>query len=233
MQRQRHVTLVLVFACAGSLLGQPTRSDPVDLQSRFGAQLKLNLPQKWGASLGYEARMISDASEFHGSYYDAELGREVAKHLSLFGNYRLARVTGDPVSHRFGVGAEVERKSDRYSLAFRPMFQYQHAGLDDAEQGSSDALRTRLKLKVPAGKRFSFYGSVEPYFAFTGIYPVDNWRNTVGADWEFMKKRKLGVYYIYRPDYSKEWYNRTYHIIGAEVSSELAMPREKARKKKK
>jgi hypothetical protein len=151
----------------------------------------------------------------------------------VFGNYRLSDVKDNPISHRFGFGAEVERKTDRYSVAFRPMFQYQRAGLDDAEQGSSDALRTRFKVKVPAGKRFSLYGSVEPYFAFTGIYPVDNWRNTVGADWEFMKKRKLGVYYIYRPDYSKEWYNRTYHIIGAEISTELTLPREKPKKKKK
>ena len=233
MQRQTRVTLLLVLACASGLAAQPTRSDPVDVQGRLGAQLKLNLPRKWEGSLGYEGRMVSDVSEFRGSYYDAELGRAVGKHLSLFGNYRLADVSSDPIAHRFGVGAEVERKTDRYSIAFRPMFQYQHAGLDDAEQGSSDALRTRVRLKVPAGKRVSLYGSVEPYFAFTGIYPIDNWRNTIGADWEFMKKRKLGVYYIYRPDYSKAFYNRTYHIIGAEVSTEITLPREKKGKKKK
>ena len=56
-------------------------------------------------------------------------------------------------------------------------------------------------------------------------YPVDNWRNTVGVQWEFLKKRKIDVYYIYRPDYAKEFYNRTYHIFGAELSADVKFPR--------
>jgi hypothetical protein len=233
MQRQTCVALVLGLVFGKELAAQATRIDPVDVQSRFGMQLKLNLPRKWEGSVGYEARMIANASDYHGSYFDGELGRPVGKHLSLFANYRLANVANDPLAHRFGIGAELEAKTDRYSVAFRPMYQHQRAGLDDAEQGSSDAVRTRVKLKVPAGKRLTMYGSVEPYFAFTGIYPVDNWRNTVGADWEFMKKRKLGVYYIYRPDYAKRFYNRTYHIIGADFSTEITLPRQKEKKKKK
>lgn len=168
--------------------------------------------------------MTGNASSYHGSYVDGELARAVGRRLSLFGNYRFATLT-DGESHRFGVGGEVEQKMDRFSLAFRPMFQYQGSALDDAEQGASRALRMRLKTKVPAGKRVTFYGSVEPFFAFAGIYPVDNWRNTVGAQWEFMKKRKLDVYYIYRPDYAKEFYNRTYHVLGVEIITAMKLPK--------
>jgi len=67
MQRETRAALTLILASAGGLFAQPTRSDPVDVQSRFGAQLKLNLPRKWEGSLGYEARMVSDASDFHGN----------------------------------------------------------------------------------------------------------------------------------------------------------------------
>jgi len=196
----------------------------VDVQARMGAQLKLNLPWKWDASLGYEARMVADAREYRGSYIDGELGHPVGKYLTLFGNYRYASITNDE-SHRVGAGAEAERKWDHLALAFRPMYQYQFSAIDtiDAEQGSRRILRTRVKAKVPVTKRFALYGSVEPYFAFTGVYPVDNWRNTVGIQWEFLKKRKIDLYYIYRPDYAKEWYNRTYHIFGAEISSEMKL----------
>jgi hypothetical protein len=231
MQRQTFAALLIVTWGSG-LTAQTSRSDPVDVQGRYGAQLKLNLPQKWDASVGYEARMIGNASAYHGSYFDGELGRALGEYMTVFTNYRFANLR-DGESHRFGIGAEVERKMDRYSLSFRPMFQYQRAGLDDAEQGSSDALRTRLRAKVPAGNSLTFHGSVEPYFAFTGIYPVDNWRNTVGAQWEFMKNRKVDLYYVYRPDYAKEFYNRTYHIFGAEISAEMKFPSEKSKPKKK
>jgi hypothetical protein len=224
MQRRMLAVLVLVLTSGGALVAQTSRSDPVDVQGRLGTQLTLNLPNKWEAALGYELRMIGNASLYQGSYLDGEVRRAVGKHLTLLTNYRYGALT-DATSHRYGVGAEVERKMEHGSLSFRPMFQYQRKIVDDDEQGSREVLRTRLRGKVPFGKRVTLHGSVEPYFAFTGIYPVDNWRNTVGLQWEFMKKRKLDVYYIYRPDYAKALYNRTYHIFGAEVSTDVKFPR--------
>ena len=214
---------MLLLTSARGLGAQTSRTDPVDTQGRFGTQLTLNLPRKWEASVGYELRMVGNASVYHGSYFAGELGRAVGKRLTLFSNYRFAALT-DGRSHRYGVGAELEEKMEHVSLAFRPMYQYQHKILEDAEQGSREVLRTRLRAKVPYGKRVTFHGSVEPYFAFTGVYPVDNWRNTVGVQWEFMKKREVDVYYIYRPDYAKI-YNRTYHIFGAEFSMDVKFPR--------
>jgi hypothetical protein len=216
---------VLVLTSGGGLVAQTSRSDPVDVQSRLGTQATLNLPRKWEASVGYELRMIGNASVYHGSYFDGELRRALGKQLTVLTNYRFAALT-DARSHRYGAGAELERKMEHLSLSFRPMFQYQLKVLDDdAEQGSRHVLRTRLRAKVPSGKRVAVYGSVEPYFAFTGIYPVDNWRNTAGLQWEFLKKRKLDVYYIYRPDYAKAFYNRLYHIFGAEFSTDVKFPR--------
>ncbi len=62
------------------------------------------------------------------------------------------------------------------------------------------------------------YASVEPYFTFeTGEYPIDNIRNTLGLKYEYAKNKKVEVYYIYRPDFAKS-YNRTFHVIGVNVS---------------
>jgi hypothetical protein len=220
MQTRTFGVVLLLLASRDGLFAQTSRFDPVDLQARMGMQLKLNLPRKWDASFGYELRMTGNASAYHGSYIDGELGRALGKSLSLFTNYRFGSLTDDQ-THRLGVGGEMDKQMSHFWLLFRPMFQYQRSGLDDAEQGSSRALRTRLKAKVPAGKRVTFYGSVEPFFAFTGIYPIDNWRNTIGAQWEFTKRHTLDAYYVYRPDYAKELYNRTYHILGLNISREL------------
>src|SRR5439155_24121169 len=115
MQKRNLVALLLVIMPGTRPFAQTSRSDPVDIQSRFSTQLNLNLPRKWDGSIGYELRMIGNASVYHGSYLDGELGRALGKHLTLFTNYRFARVT-NAVSHRFGVGAEAEKKMDHFSL---------------------------------------------------------------------------------------------------------------------
>jgi uncharacterized protein DUF2490 len=216
----------LAVALAGTLVpGAPLRAqtsfvDPVDLQSRFEMQVNLDLPRRWEMSLGYELRLTDNVSSYHGSYFTGELRRSVGSHLSVFGNYRLARLT-DEVAHRFGIGAELKTKRGRVNLSLRPLFQFQHKVLDDAEQDVQQVLRTRLKASLKAARHVEVYGSVEPYFAFSALYPIDNWRNTAGVQWEFRKDLTLDLYYIYRPDYGR-FYNRTFHILGVEMSIDLA-----------
>jgi len=215
--------VLLVLASGTGLRAQTSRADPVDLQSRLGAQVNVNLPRKWESSIGYEARMVDNSSAYRGSYFSTELSHPLGKRLKGFGNYRLARVT-DAVSHRFGVGVELEAKKGPFTFSFRPTFQYQRTFLDDAEQGSREVLRARMRAKFPATRQVTLYASVEPYFAFAGVYPIDNWRNTAGVQWEFRKKTQVDLHYIYRPDYAKI-YNRTYHIVGLAFSTDLKLPR--------
>ena len=218
----------LAVALAGTLVpGAPLRAqtsfvDPVDLQGRFEMQVNLDLPRRWDIALGYELRLTDNASSYHGSYFRGELRRSVGSHLSVFGNYRLARLTDD-VFHRFGVGAELETKRGRVNLSLRPMFQFQNTLLDDAEQDVEQVLRTRVKASLAAARHVKVYGSVEPYFAFSGLYPIDNWRNSAGVQWEFRKDLTLDLYYIYRLDYER-FYNRTFHILGVEMSIDLKPP---------
>src|SRR4029079_8595542 len=126
--------LLLVLTSGAGLRAQPSRTDPVDVQSRFGTQLNVNLPKKWEFTAAYEARMTGNSSTYRGSYFSGELGRPFGKHLSVLANYRFARLT-DSASHRFGAGAEVEAKRHRLTLPFRTLVQYQPKALDD-EQGS-------------------------------------------------------------------------------------------------
>lgn len=227
MLGRKHVIVVTVaLVCVPTLHAQTSRVDPVDFQTRYSAGVALNLPKKWEASVDYEVRMVSDASEYRGSYLSGEIGRPVfSKHFSLFTNYRYARVT-DGSANRFGFGAQYERKLRKVNVSFRPMWEYQASLSDDDEPiaSSKSFLRTRLRAKLPLTKRVAVYGSAEPYFTFTGDYPIDNWRNSLGTELQVVKHQKVNLYYIYRPDYAKT-YNRTYHIVGAAYTVELKLPR--------
>ena len=56
---------------------------------------------------------------------------------------------------------------------------------------------------------------------------VNNWRNTIGIKYKLNKKTKLDLSYIYRPDYGKKTYKRTFHIIGFNASYTLKLKKKK------
>lgn len=198
--------------------------DSVDLQSRGGVSLALNLPGHWSAEVAYENRRFENLSAFRGHYLSVEGGYHLTKHLDLLANYRLAKGT-DWTSHRYGLGFEYERKAGGFSLGFRPIFQQRAKSTDDDDsEGEGDTfLRARLQARYGLSRRLDVYGSVEPYFAFGAEYPVDHWKNTLGARYELTKRARVDLYYIYRPDYGKS-YNRTFHVVGFELRFKAKVP---------
>jgi len=216
----------LIGLMASGAQAQTSRSDPTDLQSRFGTQVRLNLPDKWLATVQVQGRMVDDVSSYRGTYLSGEVERGLGKHLALLANYRLALVDRGTY-HRFGLGAEASGKLGEAKLSLRPMFLFQRQHFDgDDDFGSDDDayVRVRGAVKVPLSARWALTGAVEPYFKLGADYPVDNWKNTLTLEYEITKGVKLDAYYSYRPDYGKS-YNRTFHIVGTEVEIEVKWPR--------
>lgn len=198
--------------------------DTVDLQSRGGVGLTLNLPGRWSSELGYENRRFENLSAFRGHYFTVEGGYRLTKHLDLLAHFRLAKGTGW-TSHRYGFGFEYERKAGGFSLGFRPILQHRTKATDDDDTGGAGDtfLRARLQARYGLTGRLDAYASVEPYFAFGADYPVDNWKDTLGLRYELTKHARVDLYYIYRPDYGKS-YNRTFHVVGFELRFKAKVP---------
>ncbi len=91
-------------------------------------------------------------------------------------------------------------------------------------------MRTRFEVKRQVSSRFDVYASTEPYFTSGDGYLVDNWRNTVGAKIDVATGRRLDLFYIYRPDYAKATYNRTFHVMGVDLDWSVKISRRKSGK---
>ena len=194
---------------------QTSRGDPTDVQSRLGVGLHFDLPNTWETSLQYRIRHVDNVAQYRGSYLTGEAKFKPLSAVALLGSYRLAAVNNGKF-HRYAVGAEVTREMGPTDLALRGLLQYQKQNFTDNDEQSSDEdvyVRTRLELKHAVGERVDVYMSTEPYLK-RGNWAVDNWRNTLGTKVEYAKGKKLDLFYIYRPDYGKPTYNRTFHIIG-------------------
>lgn len=221
------LALAALLAGAGAARAQTSREDPSDFQTWYSAGVNVNLPNKWEASMRYRLRMEDNASTYAGSYLTGELGYRPRKGLTLLGDYRLA-LAPDGTYHRVGLGLDASRKvGEGTTLSFRPMVQYQRQNFaDDDEGGDQDLrLRTRLRVRHRVAKPLDVYASTEPHFTFeSGEHPVDNWRNTVGVQYEFAKDRKLDLFYVYRPDYARG-YNRSFHVVGVNLEFDVKWPR--------
>ena len=220
--------LLLPAAAAGA---QTSRADPSDVQGWYQVGVDLDLPKKWKSSLDYRLRTEDNATHYRGSYVTGEVGRTVHRRVELFASYRLADVDAE-VTHRFGLGAQASRKIRGATLSFRPQVQHRLQGSDD-EQGTDakTLVRTRLQLKGRVARWLELYGSTEPFFTFAGgaEYPVDNWRNTLGAEVEYGGGRTLDLFYVDRPDYAKS-YNRTFHVVGVNLGFDVKVSGRKGAK---
>lgn len=212
------VILLLILGC--TLHAQTSSSDPVDVQGRLGSSFNYNFNKKLNAGIEYQARFVSNLSTYYGSYISLEGGYNLTKKIAVIANYRLSLTTNGN-ANRYGIGMEYETKLFRKAkLNLRPMLQYKKDIVDneDVSGNSNLFVRTRAELNYSFTKKLNMYASVEPYFTFeTGEYPIDNIRNTLGLKYEYAKNKKVEVYYIYRPDFAKS-YNRTFHVIGVNVS---------------
>jgi hypothetical protein len=215
MNARRLLLLLSISASVFSSRAQTSKADPKDLQGWMQASLGLNLPKRWDASLDLQYRRQGDMGTFMGAYVAPSVGYGLTKNLRVFANYRYVR-TSEAWSSRVGIGVELTAKKSGWNLGFRPQLQHTLRYADDGD-GSASAktlLRTRLQARHALTKRLDGYFSVEPYLNFDpSEYIVDNIRNTIGLRYEYAKGRKLGLFYIYRPDYSKR-YNRVFHVVG-------------------
>lgn len=205
--------LVTVFSMQ-ALRSQTSSSDPTDLQAWYVAGLGLNLPNRWDAGMTLQIRTENNASEFRGFYMAPELGYKIQKKTRVFMNLRQAW-TNNGISRRVGLGLEYSTKSNNWKFDFRPQIQYTMRYADDGELSSSNwILRTRLGASYQLNKKLDAYVQFEPFFTFDrSEYFIDNIRNTAGLKYEYAKDKKIALFYIYRPDFSKS-YNRTFHVIG-------------------
>jgi len=223
----RHALVVVPMLWLGLATpagSQTNRSDPVDFHSRFGAGLNVDMPDGWEADLEYELRMVDNASSYRGSYVTTELGRDLSDHFRVFGSYRLGMVD-EGAFHRFAGGAQAATELGDAELSFRPMIQYQRQRFEDEDQSTDEDLflRTRFRAEYALSDRLDVYASTEPYFTFASEeFPVDNLRNMIGFELEYLRGRAVNVYYMYRPDFAKS-YNRTFHTLGVNLQFEVDM----------
>jgi Protein of unknown function (DUF2490) len=211
--------LLTAVLLASPAAAQTSRSDPTDFQGWYGGSLRLDLPDRWRASAEYRLRMVDNATRVRGSYVTLGASRRVTGPVRLLASYRLALVDNGTF-HRYAAGGEAERDVGAFTLGVRGLVQYQKQNFSDNDETSSDEdtfVRTRLELSRTLTRRVDVYASSEPYLAVGADQLVDNWRNTIGTKLQLAKGRKLNLFYIYRPDYAKATYNRTFHVIGVDL----------------
>ncbi|MDF7821445.1 DUF2490 domain-containing protein [Runella sp. MFBS21] len=194
-------SFVFVLTCLPLIgIGQRTITDT---QLWPGTSLEFNLPKKWAFTAQYRSRFIEDVTYYKGSYLFGILEYDFNKNFRGVANYRLALVDRG-VFHRYFLGVSARVKLNHWTLNFRPAIQYQNQRFigDDEIRFDTDAyFRPRLTLKYKLNKKFDVYAYAEPFYALKKnlYFKTDNWQNSVGLKYEFIKNQVLNPYFIWQP----------------------------------
>jgi Protein of unknown function (DUF2490) len=198
-----------------SSLGGFAQTNKDDLQAWFGTSLKVNLKHGWDISAQYRLRITDNITYYKGSYLFGQVDKKLNDHFALMTNYRLAMIDKGTY-HRFAFGLEAQQKYGIVTVALRPMIQYQKQNFSSDNESSTDTdtyFRPRLTVKSPITKRLDAYIYAEPFYKLDKNPNLDWWQNSVGLKYEYAKRKKINLYYIWQPDYSKKLF-RTINIIG-------------------
>lgn len=216
------IHLYILGFCLTSCLafGQSTK-DYTDFQTWYGASVKLDLAHQWAVSAQYRMRMTEDASYYRGSYLYGQLDKGLNNTFSLTASYRLAMVD-EGTFQRYALGIEARKNFRKFSIAFRPMVQYQtQTFASDDEQTDSDTyFRARLTGKYKLTRKLDIYAYSEPFVKLENEQSLDKFRNSVGLKYEVAKGLKVNLFYIWQPDYSKK-HVHNYHIAGLDLEFTL------------
>ena len=203
------------------LQAQATRTDPIDVQAWFGAGLDFDLPKKWQAGIEYQSRIENNIKTLKGSYYSFSLEKEIVKHVTVMGQYRLSKVQGEQFS-RFGFGFTLDKKLGEVKTDLRLLYQNKQLDLVDPinQEPADHYLRARARARKALSKQLDLIASFEPIYRVQQGVKIDNYRIQGGVRLHFNKAASLDIFYLNRPDYFKS-YKRQYHVFGTAFSYEF------------
>ena len=215
------ILICITILGTAELQAQATRTDPIDVQGWFGAGLDFDLPKKWQAGIEYQSRVENNVKTLKGSYYSFSLEKEIVKHITVLGQYRLSKVQGEQFS-RFGFGLTLDKKLGKIKTDLRFLYQNKQLDLVDPinREAPDNYLRARLRGRKELSKKIDLIASFEPIYRVQQGIRIDNYRIQGGVRLHFNKAASLDIFYLNRPDYFKS-YKRQYHVFGTAFSYEF------------
>ena len=203
---------IILFLLVSSVV--QAQKSTVDFRTRSSATLNLNLHKGWKFSTQYQVRFDENSSVYRGSYLYADVDKKILKYLSAGIGYRFALV-GEEKFNRFSANIEGKYKFKNFTFSLRELYQTQRQIVAGDDEGTAESyLRSRLDIRYAASKKLDFAISAEPFVhKKDGIIKTDFWRNRVGVTYEYLKNKRVNLFYIWQPDVNKT-YPDTKNILG-------------------
>ncbi|NBO50304.1 MAG: DUF2490 domain-containing protein, partial [Chitinophagia bacterium] len=191
------ILICITILGTAELQAQATRTDPIDVQGWFGAGLDFDLPKKWQAGIEYQSRVENNVKTLKGSYYSFSLEKEIVKHITVLGQYRLSKVQGEQFS-RFGFGLTLDKKLGKIKTDLRFLYQNKQLDLVDPinREAPNNYLRARLRARKELSKELDLIASFEPIYRVQQGVKIDNYRIQGGVRLHFNKAASLDIFYL-------------------------------------
>lgn len=202
--------VVFIFLTVQTLSAQ---SD--DFALRSGIELKKDFRKGIGLDVQYQYRRNQNLSRFQASYFSISPSYKINKYFNASAEFRYGT---SHVWDRYRYATYITAKNNfkKIGLSSRIGYLYETFAQEVADIDQFPAtnnIRFRVQADYKISKRLKASVSSEPIITLQHGMEMQQMRNILELDWEFMKNNEISVSYLQMPQFSNAIYLSSNHIL--------------------
>lgn len=206
---------IVVFLFIFNLGAKNISAQSDDFALRTGIELKKDFRKGFGLSVDYQYRRNQNLSRFQASYFSISPTYKINKYFITSAEFRYG------ISHvwdryRYAFYFTAKNNIKKFSFSSRIGYLYETFAQEvtDIDQfPSTNNIRFRLLAEYKISKRFKASISTEPIISLQYGMNMQQMRNIIELDWEFMKNNEISVSYLQMPQFSNAIYLSSNYIL--------------------
>lgn len=186
-----------------------------DFALRSGIELKKDFRKGIGLDFQYQYRRNQNLSKFQASYFSISPSYKINKYINTSAEFRYGT---SHVWDRYRYAAYITAKNNfkKFGLSSRIGYLYETFAqeVSDIDQfPATNNIRFRVQADYKISKRLKASVSSEPIITLQHGMEMQQMRNILELDWEFMKNNEISVSYLQMPQFSNAIYLSSNHIL--------------------
>ncbi len=194
-----------------------------DFMMRNSVGIKAELSPKFSVDVSVQSRLQNNVQVFSGMFFYCSPKLQISDNFSLLTDIRYGSSSlWDRM--RYGIGVQYKYPLKKIKFTVRGLYQYEHfeQSLPDIGQYPDRSnFRLRLLSEYKMTKRISVVAAIEPLYRIEqNIGRFQRIRNTIGIEWEIIKRHTVTASLFIQPQYQTSL-QRVHYIANVGYTFEL------------
>ncbi len=175
-----------------------------DFMMRNSIGMETDISSQFSIDIAVQSRFHNNIQTFNGIFFYCTPKFQISDNLSLLTDIRYGSSSLWDRT-RYGIGIQYKYPMKKLKFTLRGLYQYEHfeQSLPDIGQYHDRSnIRVRLLTDYKVTKRITIFAAIEPLYRIEqSIGRFQRIRNTIGVDWEVIKRHTITASLFIQPQY--------------------------------